>query len=105
VIDGNGEQSMDFIHVHDIARSVVLALTAQRDNLPINIGTGVDTSIATLAEILLGAMGSSAAPIFNPRPVIASRRAADISRAVEVLGFKAEIDVRTGMAELIRGGK
>ena len=37
----------------DIARSVVLALTAERDNLPVNIGTGVDTSIATLAEILL----------------------------------------------------
>ena len=105
VIDGNGEQSMDFIHVHDIARSVVLALTAEQDNMPVNIGTGVDTSIATLADILLGAMGSSATPIFNPRPVIASRRAADISRAVEVLGFKAEIDVRTGMAELIRSGR
>jgi len=50
-------------------------------------------------------MGSTASPIFNPRPVIASRRAADISRAMEVLGFKAEIDVRSGMAELIRGGR
>jgi UDP-glucose 4-epimerase len=105
VIDGNGEQSMDFIHVHDIARAVVLALTAEKDNMPINVGTGVDTSIAALAEILLEAMGSTASPIFNPRPVIASRRAADISRAMEVLGFKAEIDVRSGMAELIRGGR
>lgn len=105
VIDGNGEQSMDFIHVHDIARAVVLALTAEKGNMPINVGTGVDTSIAALAEILLEAMGSTALPIFNPRPVIASRRAADISRAMEVLGFKAEIDVRSGMAELIRGGR
>jgi UDP-glucose 4-epimerase len=105
VIDGNGEQSMDFIHVHDIARAVVLALTAEKGNMPINVGTGVDTSIAALAEILLEAMGSTALPIFNPRPVIASRRAADISRAMEVLGFKAEIDVRSGMAELIRCGR
>jgi UDP-glucose 4-epimerase len=28
VIDGKGEQSMDFIHVHDIARATVLALEA-----------------------------------------------------------------------------
>jgi UDP-glucose 4-epimerase len=102
VIDGNGEQSMDFVHVHDVARAVVLALSADRDNVPINVGTGVDTSIATLAKILLETMGSSATPIFHPRPVIATRRAADISRAMEVLGFKAEIDVRSGMAELIR---
>jgi UDP-glucose 4-epimerase len=105
VIDGDGAQSMDFIHVHDIARSVVLALTAERDNLPVNIGTGVDTSIATLAEILLEAMGSSAKPHFNPRPVIASRRAADIERAKDVLGFVAEVDLRSGMADLIRSGQ
>ncbi len=105
VIDGDGAQSMDFIHVHDIARSVVLALTAERDNLPVNIGTGVDTSIATLAEILLEAMGSSAKAVYNPRPVIASRRAADVERAKNVLGFVAEVDVRTGMADLIRSGQ
>ena len=88
VIDGNGEQSMDFIHVDDIARSVVLALTAEKDNMAINVGTGIDTSIATLADILLEAMGSSAKPIFNPRPVIASRRAADVSRPSKSWGSR-----------------
>jgi len=43
VIDGKGEQSMDFIHVHDIARSVVLALESEQANVPVNIGTGIDT--------------------------------------------------------------
>ncbi len=105
VIDGDGEQSMDFVHVHDIARSVVLALTAERDNLPVNIGTGIDTTVATLAEILLEAMGSTVQPVFNPRPVIASRRAANIERAKDVLGFVAEIDVRSGMADLVRSGR
>jgi len=101
VIDGKGEQSMDFIHVHDIARSVVLALDAQQDNMPINIGTGIDTSIAELAKILIEAVGVDVEPIFNPREVLVSRRAADVRRAREVLNFVSTIAVRDGMRDLV----
>ncbi|WP_028044844.1 NAD(P)-dependent oxidoreductase [Cellulomonas sp. URHE0023] len=104
VIDGSGEQSMDFIHVHDIARSAVLALESEQANLPINIGTGIDTSIADLARILIDAVGADVEPIFNPRDVLVSRRAADVRRAQEILGFEPTIDVRTGMTDLIRTG-
>ena len=40
VIDGRGDQSMDFIHVSDVARAVVMALDCEQSNMPINIGTG-----------------------------------------------------------------
>jgi len=102
VIDGKGEQSMDFIHVVDIARSVVAALNSERDNVPVNIGTGIDTSIATLAKILIDAVGADVEPQFNPRDVMVSRRAADITRAKEVLGWEPTIPVEQGMAELVR---
>ncbi|HOB05084.1 MAG TPA: NAD-dependent epimerase/dehydratase family protein [Propionibacteriaceae bacterium] len=102
VIDGEGKQSMDFIHVHDIARSVVMALEAEQDNVVVNVGTGIDTSIADLAHILIDAVGVDVEPIFNPRKVLVSRRAADTTRAKEVLGFEPTIDVRTGMTNLIR---
>ncbi|HNI71880.1 MAG TPA: NAD-dependent epimerase/dehydratase family protein, partial [Marmoricola sp.] len=105
VIDGRGEQSMDFVHVHDIARAIVLALDSEKDNLPINIGTGIDTSIAELAKILIAAAGSDVEPIFNPRDVLVSRRAADISRAREVLGFEPTINVRDGMTDLIKSAQ
>ncbi|WP_199423589.1 NAD-dependent epimerase/dehydratase family protein [Actinotalea solisilvae] len=104
VIDGKGEQSMDFIHVHDIARSAVLALEAEKANLPVNVGTGIDTSIADLARILIDAVGADVEPIFNPRDVLVSRRAADTTRAKEILGFEPTIAVRDGMTELIRNG-
>lgn len=104
VIDGKGEQSMDFIHVHDIARSAVLALEAEQANVPVNIGTGIDTSIADLAHILIDAVGADVEPIFNPRDVLVSRRAADTARAKEILGFEPTIAVRDGMTELIRNG-
>lgn len=102
VIDGRGEQSMDFIHVHDIARATVAALEAGEGNVPVNIGTGIDTSIADLAEILIEAVGIDIEPIFNPREVLVSRRAADITRAKEVLGWEPTIPVREGMIDLVR---
>ncbi|WP_436493131.1 NAD-dependent epimerase/dehydratase family protein [Actinokineospora sp. HUAS TT18] len=104
VIDGKGEQSMDFIHVHDIAASVVAALESEGDNVPVNIGTGIDTSIADLAKILINAVGVDVEPQFNPRDVLVSRRAADITRAKEVLGWEPTITVEDGMTDLIRNG-
>jgi UDP-glucose 4-epimerase len=104
VIDGRGEQSMDFIHVHDIARATVLALESERDNLPVNIGTGIDTSVADLARILIEAVGVDVEPQFNPRDVLVSRRAADITRAREVLGWQPTIEVKDGMIDLVRNG-
>jgi UDP-glucose 4-epimerase len=103
IIDGEGAQSMDFVHVHDIARAVVMALDvdADRANLPINIGTGIDTSVAELARTLIAAVGLDVEPQFRPRDVLVSRRAADISRALEVLGWKPTIDLVTGMQDLV----
>ncbi|HXV94015.1 MAG TPA: NAD-dependent epimerase/dehydratase family protein, partial [Pseudonocardia sp.] len=91
VIDGRGEQSMDFVHVQDIARSVVAALEADGTNLPVNVGTGIDTSVASLAKILIDAVGVDVTPRFNPRDVLVTRRAADITRAREVLGWEPTI--------------
>jgi UDP-glucose 4-epimerase len=100
VIDGDGAQSMDFVHVTDLAKAVVLALEAEHANQPVNIGTGVDTSIAALAKILIDAVGADVEPEFEPREVLVSRRAADIRRAREILGWRPEISVAEGMREL-----
>ncbi len=102
VIDGKGEQSMDFIHVHDIARATVMALEAEQDNLPINVGTGIDTSIAELARILIDAVGANVQPQFNPREVLVARRAADTTRGREILGFEPTISVEEGMTNLVK---
>jgi UDP-glucose 4-epimerase len=102
VIDGKGEQSMDFIHVEDVARATVLALESERANLSVNVGTGIDTSVARLAAILIDAVGAEVEPEFNPREVLVTRRAADTTRAREVLGFEAAITVEEGMNDLVK---
>lgn len=102
VIDGKGEQSMDFIHVTDLAKAVIAALESERATVPINIGTGIDTSVASLAKILIDAVGVDVEPQFNPRDVLVSRRAADITRARDVLGWSPETTVEQGMTDLVR---
>jgi UDP-glucose 4-epimerase len=102
VIDGRGEQSMDFIHVDDVARSGILALESEKDGVALNVGTGVDTTIAQLAHILIDAVGVDVEPQFNPRDVLVDRRAASTKLAEETIGFKAEIDVVKGMTDLVR---
>ena len=47
-------------------------------------------------------MGVDVEPQFNPRDVLVSRRAADITRAREVLGFEPTIPVGQGMLDLIK---
>ena len=88
VIDGKGEQSMDFIHVHDIARSVVLALSPSRRTSRSTSAPGSTRPSPSWPDILIDAVGADVEPIFNPRDVLVSRRAADITRAKEVLGFE-----------------
>jgi UDP-glucose 4-epimerase len=102
VIDGRGEQSMDFIHVEDVARAGVLALESEKDGLALNVGTGVDTTIARLAEILIDAVGVDVQPQFKPRDVLVDRRAASTKLAEDIIGFQAEIDVVKGMTDLVR---
>ncbi|KDN16728.1 NAD-dependent epimerase/dehydratase family protein [Amycolatopsis rifamycinica] len=102
IIDGRGDQSMDFVHVTDLAHAVVAALESEKANVPINIGTGIDTSIAALAKILIEAVGVDVEPLFNDRDVLVSRRAADISRARDVLGWEPRITVEDGMRDLVK---
>jgi UDP-glucose 4-epimerase len=102
VIDGRGEQSMDFIHVDDVARAGILALESETDGVALNVGTGVDTTIAQLAHILIDAVGVDVEPQFNPRDVLVDRRAASTKLAEEAIGFTSQIDVVTGMTDLVR---
>jgi UDP-glucose 4-epimerase len=101
VIDGRGEQSMDFVHVQDVARALVLALETEHSRQVINIGTGVQTSVAQLADILIQAVGSDVEPQFRPRDVLVTRRAADISRAAKYLGWQPNISVQDGLTEMV----
>jgi UDP-glucose 4-epimerase len=101
VIDGDGEQTMDFVHVQDVARAVALALECEGTGHVCNVGTGTQTSIAELARLLIENVGADIQLEFRQREVIVTRRAADIRCAVEVLGWEPEIGIKEGLAQVV----
>ena len=103
LIFGDGSQTMDFVHVHDIARANILAAKSDATDEVFNVASGTETSLKDLAGKLLDIMGSSLKPEHaaerkvNPVP----RRLADTSKAERVLGFRTRISVDEGLRSVV----
>lgn len=102
----DGGQLRDFIHVRDVARANVIALTRHDPQVgAFNVATGNPRSVGEMAEALADAAGRDA-----PRPVVTGEfRLGDVrhvfasaGRAKRILDFNAVEDFSEGMAELAR---
>ncbi|GAB3087151.1 NAD-dependent epimerase/dehydratase family protein [Nocardioides zeae] len=104
MIQGDGTQTMDFVHVRDVARANLLALTAPVRSGTYNVGSGRETSLRELADALLTVMGADLAPVHGPARTVNGvvRRLADVRAAREDLGFVADTELGDGLAELVR---
>jgi UDP-glucose 4-epimerase len=103
VIFGDGRQTMDFIHVGDVARAFLLAATADTPGEVFNVASGIETSLNDLARALITAMGSSVQASYAPARRVSPvrRRLADTARAKERLGFTAEVSLAEGLRDLV----
>ncbi|MFE4588617.1 aminotransferase class I/II-fold pyridoxal phosphate-dependent enzyme [Streptomyces laurentii] len=103
LILGDGTQTMDFVHVRDIARANILAARADVTDEVFNVASATETSLRELADALLEAMDSGLEPVHGPARAVngVTRRLADTSLAEERIGFKAEIDLRGGLRDLV----
>jgi UDP-glucose 4-epimerase len=103
LILGDGTQTMDFVHVRDIARANLLAARPGLTDEVFNVASGTETSLRALADGLLAAMGAELEPEHGPARTVngVTRRLADTSLAADRLGFRAEIDLRTGLRDLV----
>jgi len=102
IIDGKGDQSMDFTHVSDVVRANILAMKSKAVNKELNVGTGVSTSIAQIADIIIKALGKKLNPIFRDREVVVTKRQADTTKAEKLIGFKAKVKVKDGLAKVAK---
>jgi dTDP-L-rhamnose 4-epimerase len=99
----DGGQRRDFVHVRDVARANVLALTADSPyDGPLNIASGSPRSVLDMAIALTNAYGEHI-----PAPaVVGGYRLGDVRHvfaspelAAETIGFRAQVDFTTGMRE------
>jgi UDP-glucose 4-epimerase len=103
IINGDGKQSMDFIHVSDIANANVLALEQDVSNEIFNLGTNISTTVKQLAEILISSTGKlNIIPQFTGTISMVKERRADYSKAKEMLGWEPLVDVATGLTALAK---
>lgn len=103
-IFGDGTQSMDFVFVEDVARANLLALESGVSDDVFNVGTGVQTSLNELCALLLQLTGSTLRPDYHEARKVANvqARRASIEKAERLLGFRAQVDLQSGLRELIQ---
>ncbi len=104
VIYGDGLQTMDMVHVRDVARANILAAASDASDQVFNVASGTEISLAQLASTLAAVMGRpdlkpvhEAERSVNPVP----RRLADVRRAHDLLGFRTVLAPERGLAELV----
>jgi UDP-glucose 4-epimerase len=99
---GTGEQTRDYVYVGDVV-AALLAAEAGDDRGPINVGTGVETSVLELARLVGHAFGRD-----DFEPELAPAREGEIERTVldttgaaERIGWRAEHTIQTGLGRTI----
>jgi len=103
LIFGDGQQTMDFIYMGDIARANLLAAQTERTDVVYNVASGTETSLLGLAEGLLRVMDSDLAVEHGPERAVngVTRRLAGTEKARDELGFEAEVDLDEGLTRLV----
>ena len=99
----DGRQSRDFTHVSDIVEAFCLAVERHDvADVAVNVGTGVATSVAGLAEAIGRTLGVSLAPEIVGRFREGDIRhcVADVSRIRAALGFAARVPLAKGLEDL-----
>jgi UDP-glucose 4-epimerase len=103
IINGDGKQLRDFIHVEDVAKANLVAMENQVNNGFFNVGTGYSISIVQLAKIMIDISGLELTPKFTPLPqgdVKLSQ--SDTINCKKLLGWESSITLKEGLAQLFQ---
>jgi GDP-L-fucose synthase len=99
---GSGDPSREFLYVDDAARAVLLAGEQLHTSDPVNIGTGVETKIRGLAELIAQLTGFEGKIVWDTsKPDGQPTRRLDVTRAKELLGFEARMPLEEGLRRTV----
>ena len=99
---GTGRATREFLYVEDCAEAIVRAAQVYDGEDPINLGSGREISIMDLAALVARLSGYKGQILWDPsRPDGQPRRLLDISRAQELLGWRARTSLEEGLRRTI----
>lgn len=100
---GTGEQTRSFCYVDDLIDGLVKLMNTQGDVVgPINLGNPVEFTMKELAAKVLELTGSKSDLVYEPLPSDdPQQRKPDTTKASEILGWSAKIDLNTGLQKTI----
>jgi GDP-L-fucose synthase len=102
VLWGDGTPTREFLYVEDAARAIVAACERYDRSDPVNLGSGREIAIRELAGLIARLMDWHGRFSFDTtRPNGQPRRALDVTRARDWLGWQAEVDLEEGLARTI----
>ena len=103
ILWGTGNASREFIYVVDAADAVIKATEKYNENTPLNIGSGKEIKIQTLAEMIADIIGYQGRILWNKTmPDGQPRRLLDISLARKKIGFIPHTDFETGLKAVVK---
>lgn len=99
---GTGTVSREFLYVDDCAEGIVLAAASYDESVPVNLGTGRETVISQLAQLIAQLTGFDGEFNWQPnKPDGQPRRRLDTNRAKEKFGFRAQTTLEEGLRRTI----
>lgn len=103
IVEGDGEQTRDFIYVEDTVRGLILAYEKEESRGKIiNLGSGKDISINKLLQGICDYMGYTGEWEHRPARTSDVRNlCADSTRARELLGFEPEVEFKEGIKKTL----
>jgi len=102
VLWGDGSPTREFLFVDDCAEGMLLAAERYDGADPVNLGTGVETSILELAKTIADLTGFEGEIVWDTSmPNGQPRRQLDASRADQLFGFRARTSLRDGLERTV----
>ena len=98
IIFGDGTHTRDFISVEDIAKANLLSMESNIDFSFLNIGTGISTSVKTLAEMMIDLSGKTLEISYDDLPLGDVKESlADVSLAKKLINWNYETSLKNGL--------
>ena len=102
IVWGSGQQTRAFLYVEDFARGVLQAAEKYPTPDPINLGTSEEMTIKDLVALILEITGRHPRVVFDPsKPAGQPRRNCDTRKAERLIGFTAQVPLRTGLKKTV----